>query len=249
MPMHDHFRPPVYGQSAWESFHAGWAVSIRNDLNRRLPPRFLAEVKVHLGTAVEADVAEFDQAGSKRSENGSPEAGGGGGVATAVAALTYSPPAAKLSMPLNVPPELTVQVWDLDRDRQLAGVVELVSPANKDRPVSRRIFAAKVAGYLGVGAGVVVADLVTTMHFNLHDELIHAMQQPETLCMAGGSATYVVAYRPVHRKDENMTDIWPNPLSVGQTLPAVPLALRAYGCVRLNLEETYTEACGWARIS
>jgi hypothetical protein len=248
MPMHDHFRPPVYGQSAWESFHAGWAVSIRNDLNRRLPQRFLAEVHIHLGSVVEADVAEYEKASRSQSTNGTPE-NGGVGVATAVAPATYAPPAALLSMAIDVPPELTVQVWDLERDRRLAAVLELVSPANKHDSSSREIFAAKVAGYLGVGVGVVVVDLVTTKHFNLHDEVIRLTRQPDSLLMPDGATTYVEAYRPVRRDGENLADIWPNPLSVGQTLPAVPLALRAYGCVRLDLEETYTEACGWARIS
>jgi hypothetical protein len=206
MPMHDHFRPPVYGQSACESFHAGWAVSIRNDLNRRLPARFLAEVRIHLGTGAEADVAEFEKAGLTQSANGSHE-NGGGGVATAVASVTYAPPAASLSMAIDVPPEMTVQVWDLERDRRLAAVLELVSPANKHDPAAREIFAAKVGGYLGVGAGVVVVDLVTTKHFNLHNEVIGLTRQPDTLLMPDGATTYVVAYRPVRRGGDNLADV------------------------------------------
>ena len=60
MPLLDHFHPPVALASAWESFRARWAVTIADDLNERLPPRFIAEAPIRLGTGAAADVAEFE---------------------------------------------------------------------------------------------------------------------------------------------------------------------------------------------
>ena len=60
MPLLDHFHPPLYPTRAWESFHSRWANSIADELHRVLPPRYFAEVQVHLGGQVEADVAEFE---------------------------------------------------------------------------------------------------------------------------------------------------------------------------------------------
>ena len=61
MPLRDHFHPPLFPQRAWESFHTQWAGSIADRLNERLPRRFFAEVQTHLGSRVEADVAEFER--------------------------------------------------------------------------------------------------------------------------------------------------------------------------------------------
>ena len=40
-------------------------------------------------------------------------------------------------------------VFDVDRERELVAAVEIVSPANKDRPENRQIFVAKCAACLG----------------------------------------------------------------------------------------------------
>lgn len=50
--------------------------------------------------------------------------------------------------------------------------VEIVSPANKDRPEHRRMFVAKCAALLAQGVCVAVIDLVTTRRFNLYSDLL-----------------------------------------------------------------------------
>jgi len=37
MPLLDHFRPPLSRERHWEAFHAAWAGSIADALNRVLP--------------------------------------------------------------------------------------------------------------------------------------------------------------------------------------------------------------------
>ena len=60
MPLLDHFHAPLHPSRPWESFHSRWANSIADELQRLLPPRYVAEVQIHLGSSVEADVAEFE---------------------------------------------------------------------------------------------------------------------------------------------------------------------------------------------
>ena len=55
---------------------------------------------------------------------------------------------------------------------QLAGAVELVSPANKDRPLHREAFMSKCATYLQAGVGLVIVDVVTERPADLHRELL-----------------------------------------------------------------------------
>jgi hypothetical protein len=48
--------------------------------------------------------------------------------------------------------EYEVRVFDQERDRRLVAAAELVSPANKDRPESRRAFVTKCAALLHQGS-------------------------------------------------------------------------------------------------
>ncbi len=58
MPLRDHFRPPLDEQTSWEGLHGGWPAMIVMDLNRNLPPRYIAAPRVHLGAAVRIDVVD-----------------------------------------------------------------------------------------------------------------------------------------------------------------------------------------------
>ena len=54
MPLRDHFQPPVSKKASWEGFHAMWPTCVVQHLRNRLPPGFVAEPRVHLGTLMEA---------------------------------------------------------------------------------------------------------------------------------------------------------------------------------------------------
>ncbi len=79
---------------------------------------------------------------------------------------------------------------------QLRAAIELVSPANKDRPGSRRTFAAKCAGYLKQAVSVVIVDVVTERIANLHADLLETLEVSEA-AWESPSQLYAVAYRPV----------------------------------------------------
>ncbi len=240
MPLLDHFHAPLYPHRSWESFHSRWANSIADSLQNQLPSRYFAEVQMHLGSQVEADVAEFEDLTSRRM-NGTP-----GGVAV----QTWAPPAATMVMPAIFPDDMAVEVRDELNDARLVGVVELVSPRNKDREESRRNFAIKCAAYLQKGIGLVMVDIVTNRLFNLHNDIVNVMGLANGFSMAvDATPLYATAYRPSHREEKNEIDAWLQVLTIGSSLPVVALALRGGPVIPLDLEASYLDACQRSRLA
>ena len=75
--------------------------------------------------------------------------------------------------------EYEVRIFDLERERTLVAAIELVSPANKDRPESRQAFVAKCAALLRKGVAVSLVDLVTIRRFNLYAQLMEFIGHPD----------------------------------------------------------------------
>ena len=70
-------------------------------------------------------------------------------------------------------------MYDQSRGRQLVAAVEIVSPANKDRPANRQAFVAKCAALLQNRVCVSIVDLVTTRQFNLYCDLLKLIGQTD----------------------------------------------------------------------
>jgi hypothetical protein len=242
MPLLDHFHPPLQGRRHWEGFHGWWAAAIASSLNEDLlPPEYFAEFQVTVGTRVEVDVATF-------TENGVPEAPGPSGAATAVQTRTWAPPTPVAVMPAIFPDDFEVQVFSSVAGPTLVAAIELVSPGNKDREAVRRAFTAKCAAYLQRGIGLIVVDIVTSRHANLHDELVAWLGHGDGFPFPTPTSLYATAYRPVHRQERNEIDLWREPLTLGQSLPTLPLAVRGLGSLPIDLEATYMEARKRGRI-
>lgn len=240
MPLLDHFHPPLHGPRRWEGFHHSWAATIAKQLNLGvLPAGYFAESEISLGPSLEIDVATLDQI---RDENGT------GKAATAV----WSPPKPKLSVKADFAQLDTyeIRVYEDVGGAELRGAIELVSPSNKDRAGSRRTFAAKCAGYLKHGIGVVIVDVVTARSANLHRELLEVLEvnsrKPDWESSTG---LYAVAYRPVTLRKSPRIEVWPESLALGRPLPVMPLWLTLELCVPVRLEDSYLETCQSLRIS
>ncbi|HYT91029.1 MAG TPA: DUF4058 family protein [Gemmataceae bacterium] len=239
MPLLDHFHPPLLGRRHWEGCYGWWAVAISNQLNESLPAEYFAEFQVKLGTRIEVDVATFAEEGASASS-------GSEGAATAVQACVWAPPAPVTVLPALFPDDFEVQVFSSMAGPTLVAAIELVSPGNKDREEARRAFAAKCAAYLQRGIGLMVVDIVTSRHANLHDDLMTLLGHAEGFPTP--TPLYATAYRPAHRQERNEIDLWREPLALGKSLPILPLAVRGLGCLRIDLEGTYMEAAKRGRI-
>lgn len=240
MGLRDHFRPPLHPLHHWESFHSNWATRIADALNERwLPREYLAEEHTHAGAQLEIDVATFAHAPTATVAHLAPD--------DAAPPTSWSPPAPTHTSPLAFPDAFEVRVLTESGGATLVGVIELVSPANKDRPEQRRAFATKCAGLLHQGVSVIVLDVVTTRLANLHNE-IASLVGAEDSRMPDDVSLYGAAYRPVLRTGESQVDVWCAPCVIGEPLPVLPLRLRGDLFVPVDFEATYQEACRRRRI-
>lgn len=238
MPLLDHFHPPVSERRSWEGFHGLWAAALVEKLNRDiLGDEYFADMQVHVGSQVEVDIATLTESGVAGPRSG-----------TTTLAVAWAPPATNLVLPTVFPDDVEVQVFSTVTGATLVGAIELVSPGNKDRAETRRAFAAKCVTYLTRGIGLVVVDIVTNRLANLHNEVIGLLGQGGPFLLPVATATYAVSYRPSRQPSGDQIEVWPHPLTLGEPLPVVPLALRNAGVVPVDLEETYSEARQRSRL-
>ena len=245
MPLRDHFRPPVESEHSWDELHGMWPAVIVQQLSDKLPKGYLAAPRVHLGSAFEIDVST--------SERVEPTLQGGtddGNLGIAVA--TWAPPKPTLTLETEFPyqDEYEVRVYDARHGRRLVAAIEIVSPSNKDRPESRRAFVAKVAALLQSDVCVSVVDVVSIRQSNLHAELLDLIGRNDGLLGAPPPAMYAVTVRG--RKNPGaraVLDTWFYPLTLGQTLPTLPIWLDVDLGVFLELESSYEAACRVPRIA
>ena len=250
MPLRDHFRPPVWKLASWEGFHGMWPASMVRMLDPLLPAGFSAEPRAHLGSYFEIDVCAYEDDEPRRDFSGSGEEPGG--VATAVLApatvLATAEPTLLVDSDLTDQYEYEVLVYDHERGRRLVAAVEIVSPANKDRPENRRAFVTKCAALLQQGVSVSIVDLVTTRHFNLYTELLTSLNRSDPAFAPPPPSTYAVTCRCFKLRPNSKLAIWAHPLVIGQSLPALPIWLTDELRVSLDLEASYEDACRVLRI-
>jgi len=242
MPLLDHFHPPLHGQRHREGFHGWWAAAIAGALNEDLlPADYFAEFQVTVGARVEVDVATFTEAGV-------PDEPDLSGATLAVQTRAWAPPTPDGVVPAVFPDDIEVQIFSSVAGPTLVAAIELVSPGNKDREDARRAFGIKCAAYLQRGIGLMIVDIVSSRHANLHDELMVLLGHTSRFTFATPTPLYASAYRPAHRDERNEIDLWREPLAIGRPMPTLPLAVRGLGCLPIDLETTYMEARRRGRI-
>ncbi len=228
MPLQDHFHPPLKNRRHWTSFHHAWATYIASALNQNLPEGYFAEPNVKFG--IEIDVATFEEGpkgGDFRRE--------------------WSPAPPTLTVPISLLTDVVeITIYSSEGGPTLAGAIELVSPANKDRDASRAAFVTKCAAYVQLGVGLAMVDVVTDRQANLHEMLVNrvAMAAP-TLPAA---ELFAASFRPIQKEEQPFLDIWFQELRLGQTLPTLPLWLPGEVCMPVELEESYQRTCRELRI-
>lgn len=232
MPLRDHFRSPVNDKHSWDALHAMWPAMIVQQLFDILPSGFVAAPSVHFGKDFEIDVSAFEE-----NEPAEPiQSFGDSGVAT------VAPPAPTLTLEadLSDQDEFEVQIYDVERGRELVAAIEIVSPSNKDRPQHRRAFVAEVAALLQKEVCVSVVDLVTIRQHNLYADLLELIDRNDPQLGPTPPNLYAVTIRsrkpPAMR---SLLDLWYYPMPLGQPLPTLPIWLSPDLRVLLPLEASY----------
>jgi hypothetical protein len=237
MPLRDHFRPPVTTIASWEELHGQWPAVIVQQLRKQLPPGYVAGPRVHAGAQVEIDIAAYEKDEPPPSSGSS----GRGGAATAV----WAPAAPSIAVETELPDddEYEVRIYDVERGRTLVAAIEIVSPANKDRPEKRNAFVGKCAALLRNGVALSIVDIVTARHFSLYAELMAFVGHPDRTLGPEPPAVYAASCRWLRKSDRAVLQTWSHALIVGQPLPTLPLWLTDTLYVPLDLERSYEQAC------
>lgn len=231
--LRDHFHPPLKGRRHWEAFHSGWATNLAAELNRILPPNWFAEPSVHYGIQVAPDVATWEAVDVSSSPVSTPFS-------------SWEPEAPTMTLDIVLTTDIVqVDVFNGEAGPVLAGAIELISPSNKDRRESRDAFVSKCESFLSEAIGLVVIDIVTERHANLHNELLSRLGESSAL----SRGLYACAYRPTSRDDHSVLDLWHHPLSIGDQLPTLPLCLKNGPRVPLDLAKTYAQTCEQLRLN
>ncbi|HZW33648.1 MAG TPA: hypothetical protein VFF52_23205 [Isosphaeraceae bacterium] len=203
-------------------------------MNRQLPAGYFAEPKVQLG--IEIDAAAFEELEYLPSL-APVDPGGNGWVA----------PAPTQTIPLPILTDVVeVLVFDREGGPRLAGAIELVSPANKDRADDRDAFLTKCAAYLQQGLGLAFVDVVTSRRADLHGELLTRFGAEATRPL--DAELVATSYRPVDRDGQPSLEIWLESVKVGEPLPSLPLWLRGSLCLHVDLDATDDRTCREQRI-
>jgi hypothetical protein len=226
--LQDHFNPPLSHFRHWQSFHSAWATLISIQLNQHLPSGYFAEPNAQF--EIEIDVATFEEPGA----------------VAAKAAWSPAPPSQTVGY-TPIKDLVEVLLYSGEGGPTLVGAIELVSPANKDRPESRDAFVTQCASYLQQGVGLVLVDPVTTRRANLHRELMERLNAADA--SASAAELYATAYRPVKQQGQPSLEVWIEPLAIGRPLPTLPLWLRGSLCLPIELQLTYERTCRDLRLA
>lgn len=244
MPLRDHFHPPVSKRSSWEGFHGGWPMQIVAELAPRLPEDFVAEPRVHLGSYDEIDICTFEQEHERITVDSTFSEIGD----AAPSAQTAPAPTSTIDADLPEQYAYEVLVFDVERERRLVAAIEIVSPANKDRPESRHLFVAKCVNLLRQDVSVSIIDLVTVRKFNLYADLLALIGDPGPTSQPL-APLYAGTCRKRRGSRRTKVDTWFCPLAIGQPLASLPIWLSETLSVSLDLEASYEETCRILRIA
>jgi hypothetical protein len=239
MPLRDHFHSPVNDKHRWDAVHGQWPAEIVRTLFDILPAGFVAEPQVYHGAPFEVDVSMIE-------DDDHPSAAAEETDGTAV----LTAPTLTVPADLSTLDEYEVRVYDAERERTLVAAIEIVSPANKDRPETRDQFTGKVAALLRQDVCVAIVDIVTTRQANLYAELLARVDRSDPSLGDPPPSLYAVTLRTRKpKKKRPLLDAWFFPLTLGQPLPTIPLWLSPDLHVQVPLEPSYQETCRLLRIS
>ncbi|MDA1017585.1 MAG: DUF4058 family protein [Planctomycetota bacterium] len=249
MPLRDHFHPPLSDRRKWDGVHGMWPAVIVQQLVELLPPEYEAEPRVHLGSQFEVDIATFDAPSDEpfgivpAPDRLSDQNGG-----TATAVWAPGKPTLATDVDLNDFDEYEVLVYDIEQGRRLVAAIEIISPANKDRPESRNQFTTKCAALLQQEVAIVLVDVVTSRRANLYADLISRVGQTDAALGEVPPATYAVACRWRPHVTTGSFQSWYHTLAVEAALPVLPVWLHDQLAIPLDLESAYEQTCRTLRI-
>ena len=238
MPILDHFSDKIKRISHFHSFHNAWATQIAFELNKILPKGFIAEPNVHLGNLGEIDVRDDELCRHR-----------GTTLRDTTALLTqYHAPAPKRTIQVSFPEETEIFIVNISQARATVGVIEIVSPSNKDRPLHRNIFVSKCLSIISQGISLIIVDIVTIYPFNFHDELLRRLGATEGKMEEDWETPLYCSVYHYISEERPALQLWTHALKVGDILPELPLFISSEIAVPVKLEAAYMKTREGLRI-
>lgn len=230
MPIHDWTRVDA---GTFHAFHTAWVTHLSETLNDGiLPAGYYALPEQHLGRAIGDVLALHVGAPGDR------QTAETGGLALAEAPPRVSHKFTVAANPRSLRRTLTIRHLS---GHQIIALVEIVSPANIDRPGHVEDFAAKVAAALSSGIHVLLVDLFPPgphdpqgMHGAIWRQL---NEDAETYDPSLEFPLTLAAYLA-----SSEVEAYLEHLTVGAALPDMPLFLSSKRYVNAPVEATYAAA-------
>jgi hypothetical protein len=235
MPVHDWTRVE---DGIFHDFHCAWTIELRKAMNDGLlPGGYYALVEQHAGRTI-PDLLALHASPDERDlpPPALPPASGG----TAVAVEAPRVRRRQSIEPLGLARRRSLAIRHVSGHR-LVALLEIVSPANKDRESSIADFAAKIVNALDVGVHVLVVDLFPPGKFDphgMHEVVQQRLEDSDTpYDLPAAEPLTLASYAAGPR-----VEIYLEHLATGNPLPEMPLFLRPDRYVNVPLEATYGEA-------
>ncbi len=220
MAVHDWTRVKA---GIFHDFHSSWIIHAKEILNGGLLPKgYYALAEQHAGRVV-TDILtlQVDEPDTTLSADR-------GAVAVAEASENAAYRALRKTLAIRH-----------SSDHRLVALVEVLSPANKDRSQSVRDFVDKAVAALRAGCHLLVIDLFPPSPHDPHGihGAIWEYFDPEDYVPPEGKPLTLAAYEAA-----DIPQAYLEPVAFGSDLPSMPLFLQPAWYVRVPLESTYQAA-------
>ncbi len=244
MPLRDHFRPPLDNKRSWDELHGAWPTVIVMALNKRLPPRYVAGPRVHLGTTFEIEVASYE-------EEATPLASG-----EAPRMAAWRPRSGRHPNPHSLSPPTCRTRTSTRCASTTPSTIAAWSPPSRSSARRTKI-ARRTAGSSSASVPPCSGSRFPSRlsmwsrrgQFNLFGDLLEWAGQSDPSTTPEPSPIYASACRWRRVGNIARLETWVHALALGQPLPTLPLWLADNLAVPLELEASYEETCRILRIS
>lgn len=224
MPLHDWTKA---SPGMFPDFHSSWLTDLKRALNRGLLPAGYYAMAEQRTSLYGPDVLTLTE-----SPRPAPLPAGGNGVAV------VEPRTARRLVSHVLPTTGRALAIRHSGGNRVVAVIEVVSPANKDRPEHVGDFAGKVASLVRNGIHVVVADILPPGNHDpdgMHTAVWAGLDADPEAAPPPADQPYTFAgYRAADKPVAYLEYT-----GVGRPLPGVPLFLDGGAFVGVPLEETY----------
>ena len=135
----------------------------------------------------------------------------------------------------------------IERGGHIVSAVEMVSPRNKDRPVSREHYQIRCLQHLLDGINLLLIDVPSRPSgFSFADRLDEALEVERSVAMPPLAVSYRVG-EPTPDEGRSLA-LWRRVLTVGAALPTIALPLSIDLEIEVDLEATYRDASARAYL-